>query len=146
MAKYRLETVAAIATALSLLLVLGCGEGVEGETGSVSLGQSDGTNTGECNRIVAGGMETAQICYRSGCELLGEECDGFRADFAQYFANADCATDFLAGEADGLAGNAALHPQTGEIKHIGEVICSAVVQCGLCNPEVPAVCGGPCGF
>ena len=140
MISHRLTNVALVAAAFAALLAFGCGATDE-ETGSVALEQ---TNNGQCNRIIANGMRTAQVCYRSGCELDSEECDTFRADFGEYFGNMDCAIDFLTGESEGLSASAALHPETGAIKHVGEVICNSVVQCGLCPTAPPSVCTADC--
>ncbi len=59
-----------VATALMVTLSFGCGEGVEGETGS----QSAELNNGQCNRIVAGSLGLSQQCNQFGCSL--DECIG----------------------------------------------------------------------
>jgi hypothetical protein len=129
-----------VATALMVTLSFGCGEGIEGETGS----QSAELSKGQCNAIVARALGTAQECFRSGCGVLSQECDEVRGVFGAFFGNEDCFAAFDAGDLNGLPGNASIHPQTGEAKHVGEVICSSVFQCGLCDVAPPTVCTETC--
>lgn len=129
-----------VATTLMVTLSFGCGEGVEGETGS----QSAELSKGQCNAIVARSLGTAQECFRSGCGLSSQECDEVRGVFGAFFGNGDCLTAFNDGDLNGLPGNASIHPRTGEAKHVGEVICSSVLQCGLCPGAPPTVCTETC--
>jgi len=129
-----------VATTLMVTLSFGCGEGFEGETGS----QSAELTKGECNAIVGTALGTAQECFRSGCGVLSQECDEVRGAFGAFFGNEDCFAAFVAGDLNGLPGNASIHPDTGEGKHLGDVICSSVVQCGLCPAAPPTVCVDDC--
>ena len=51
---------------------------------------------------------------------------------------------------EGLTGSAAVQPDGSNnpmaVKHIGEVVCNAVADCGLCVLAAPVVgdCGGFC--
>ena len=129
-----------LVTALMVTLSFGCGEGIEGETGS----QSAELSTGQCNAIVATATRSAQRCFRGQCGA--EECSDVQGAFLDFFMNnPECADFFDAGDANGLPGNASVHPQTGATKHIGEVICNAVLQCGLCPFAQPDVCPESCG-
>ena len=128
-----------VATTLIVTLSFGCGEGIDGETGS----QSAELSKGQCNAIVATNLSAAQRCARGECG--GEECTDVGGAFFEFFVNnQDCADFFGVGDVNGLPGNASIHPQTAEIKHIGEVICDSVVACGLCLGAPPGVCTGPC--
>ena len=133
-----------LVTALAALLCFGCGEGVQDETGSATLGQLEETSPGDCNSTVAVAMQAAQICARSGCSFGSNECADVQAAFLGFFTDPVCAAAFDAGELEGLPGNASLDAE-GQLKHVGDVICSSVVQCGLCGAGPPGVCGGPCG-
>ncbi len=130
---------ALLATAMMVTLSFGCGEGIEGETGS----QSAGLNAGECNAIVATNLQAAQRCARGECG--DAECTDVGGAFFDFFVNnPECAGFFETGDVNGLPGNASIHPQTGEAKHIADVICSAVLQCGLCPGAPPGVCTADC--
>jgi hypothetical protein len=126
--------------ALAITLSFGCGEGIEGETGS----QSAELNTGQCNAIVATDLRSAQRCARGECGA--DECTDVAGAFVEFFIfNPECAGFFATGDVNGLPGNASIHPQTGEAKHIGEVICGSVLACGLCPDAPPDVCTDSCG-
>jgi hypothetical protein len=128
-----------VATTLMVTLSFGCGEGIDGETGSQSAELSEG----QCNAIVATNLSAAQRCARGECGV--EECTDVGGAFFEFFVNnPDCADFFAAGDVNGLPGNASIHPRTGEVKHIGEVICGSVVACGLCQGAPPGVCTGAC--
>ena len=132
---------ALLATAMMVTLSFGCGEGVEGETGS----QSAELSKGQCNAIIARSLGTAQECFRSGCGVTSQECDEVRGVFGAFFGNDDCAAAFAAGDLNGLPGNASVDSDTGEGKHVGGVICSAVVQCDFCAVAVPSgICADQC--
>jgi len=127
------------AAALAITLSFGCGEGIEGETGS----QSAELNSGQCNAIVATDLRSAQRCARGECGV--DECVAVGGAFVEFFIlNPECAGFFETGDVNGLPGNASIHPQTGEAKHIADVICSGVVACGLCPDAPPDVCTTAC--
>jgi hypothetical protein len=128
-----------VATTLMLTLSFGCGEGVEGETGS----QAAELSKGQCNAIVATNLRAAQRCARGECGV--DECTDVGGAFFEFFvSNPECAAFFDTSDVNGLPENASIHPQTGALKHIGEVICGSVVACGLCEGAPPNVCTGPC--
>jgi hypothetical protein len=131
---------ALLVTAMMVTLSFGCGEGIEGDTGS----QSAELTKGECNAIVARALGSAQECFRSGCDAVSDECDDVRGAFGGFFGNEDCLAAFDAGDLNGLPGNASQDPDTLEAKHVGEVICSSVLQCGLCPVAPPTVCTDTC--
>ncbi|MBW1758513.1 MAG: hypothetical protein JRJ80_20415 [Deltaproteobacteria bacterium] len=129
----------ALLTALMVTLAFGCGEGIEGETGS----QSAELNTGQCNAIVATDLSSAQRCARGECGV--DECTDVGGAFLEFFfLNPECAGFFETGDVNGLPGNASIHPQTGEAKHIADVICDSVLACGLCPDAPPDVCTETC--
>jgi hypothetical protein len=128
-----------LATAMMVTLSFGCGEGIEGETGS----QSAELSKGKCNAIIATNLSSAQRCARGQCG--GAECSDVVGAFVDFFFNnPECADFFGDGDLNGLPGNASVHPQTGEGKHIGDVVCGSVVQCGLCPQASAVVCGDAC--
>lgn len=142
MISHRLTNVALVAAAFAALLAFGCGATDE-ETGSVALEQ---TNNGQCNRIIANGLRNAKVCYRSDCSIASDECQQFRDDFGEYFfGDLECDVAFADGDSEGLAASASVHPQTGETKNIGEVICFNVDRCGLCPFAPSNVCPETCG-
>ena len=108
-----------VATALMVTLSFGCGEGVEGETGS----QSAELNNGQCNRIVAGSLGLSQQCNQFGCSL--DECAELVATFDEFFSS--CGDAFFAGELNGLTGSALGTP--GDPGPIQEVLCGANEAC-----------------
>ena len=130
---------ALLGMALALMFSFGCGEGIEGETGS----QSAALNMGECNAIVATALSAAQRCARGYCGPA--ECADVQGAFLDFFViNPECAGFYDTGDVNGLPGNASIHPQTGALKHVGTVICDSVRDCGLC-PAAPAdVCTTTC--
>lgn len=128
-----------LATALMVTLSFGCGEGIEGETGS----QSAELSVGQCNAIVATNLRSAQRCAQGTCGV--EECTNVTGAFVDFFINnPECAGFFATGDINGLPENASIHPRTGEGKHIGDVVCSSIVQCGLCPQASAVVCGDAC--
>ena len=123
-------------TALMFTLSFGCGEGIEGETGS----QSAELSKGQCNAIVARSLGTIQHCNKFGCSSDGPECTEL-VDVLLGFFNPDlnCAEALFAGELNGLGGNALWRrddPTLRDPKHIQEVICGAAEAC---DPECPNV-------
>ena len=130
---------ALFAAALAITLSFGCGEGIEGETGS----QSAELSKGQCNAIVARALRPAQQCYNVGCDEAA--CEEAGQAFFDFFGSPFCAAAFAAGDLNGLPGNASADPDTGEGKHVGGVICSAVVQCDFCAVAVPSgICADQC--
>jgi hypothetical protein len=121
---------------MMVTLSFGCGEGIEGETGS----QSAQLTAGQCNAIVARILGTAQQCNKFGCSVA--ECTELSATFVEFFfANPDCGVAAGAGELNGLPGNAGIQPggpNAGQAKHIGEVICGAIEECGFCEDSQTA--------
>lgn len=126
---------ALLVTAMMVTLSFGCGEGIEGETGS----QSAALSKGQCNAIVARALRPAQQCFNVGCDEAA--CEKAGQAFFDFFGAPFCAEAFANGELNGLSGNASIQPSgpnADDPKHIGEVICSAVVQCGFCPVAVPS--------
>ena len=119
---------ALLATAMMVTLSVGCGEGIEGETGS----QSAELTAGQCNAIVARVLGTAQHCNQFGCSA--DECGELLDAFLEFFIipPAECAVAAGMGELNGLPCNAFTQPG-GDPKHIQEVICGAAEACGLCE-------------
>ena len=133
------KLVSAALTTLMVTLSFGCGADFEGDT----VSQSAELNSGQCNAIVATNLSAAQRCARGECGI--DECEAVGGAFFDFFVNnPECAGFYVTGDVNGLPGNASIHPETGAIKHVGEVICSSVVQCGLCPGAPPGVCVGPC--
>lgn len=132
-------------TALMLTLSFGCGEGIEGDTGS----QSPELKQGECNALVARSMRVAQGCFRSGCEEGSAECAEAGAVLIEFFGNQECAAGAVLDELNGLpSGNPATMPEgssrPGELKHIGVVICTTIRDCGACGDLPEGFCPGVC--
>ncbi|MDH3199483.1 MAG: hypothetical protein OEM15_01185 [Myxococcales bacterium] len=100
---------------------------------SASGAHADNAN-GSCNRIVANAMNASQVCWNFGCD--SDACMDVAMAAGAFFGNDDCAAGFTSGELEGLTNSAALQPEgapnAGEAKHIAEVICNAVAECGLC--------------
>ncbi|MFW2387500.1 MAG: hypothetical protein ACN4G0_04135 [Polyangiales bacterium] len=138
MTRFVSTSLSIVATALMVTLSLGCGEGIGDETGS----QSAELNKGQCNAIVATALSSAQRCARGECGVA--ECTDVGGALGAFFGDENCAGLFATGDANGLPGNASIHPQTGEIKHVGDVICGSIVACGLCPFAPPGACDGPC--
>jgi len=116
--------------------------------GSTPVAQADNA-TGTCNRIVANAMNTAQACWNFGCVPTDLECAEVGAALLGFFGAPGCGEAFANGELEGLPGNAAAQPagapDAGAAKHIQEVVCTSVADCGFCGPAVAlGVCGGFC--
>ena len=126
---------ALLATAMMVTLSFGCGEGIEGETGS----QSAQLNNGQCNRIVARSLGLSQQCGQFGCDE--DQCAELALVFEEF---TPCVPAFFAGQLNGLAGSAAGTP--GDPGPIQEVLCAADFACdptcaglrgvGLCSETV----------
>ena len=116
----------ALVTAMMVTLAFGCGEDIEGETGS----QSAELNNGQCNAIIARSLGLSQQCNQSDCSL--EECAELQATFDEWVPN--CVEDFMAGKLNGLAGSAlGTSVDPGPIQ---EVLCGANAAC---DPECPGL-------
>ena len=131
---------ALLATAMMVTLSFGCGETADSDSGSSGLTaeQSKGNSKGTCNSIVARSLGTAQQCNKFGCEQDGLECAELSDTFVEFFFSpADCGAALGMGELNGLPGNASTQPgrgpNAGGPKHIAEVICGAIEECGFCS-------------
>jgi hypothetical protein len=117
-------------------------------TASASVAQADNA-TGSCNRIVANAMGPAQACWNFGCVPTDSECAEVGAALLGFFTAPGCGEAFTAGTIEGLPGNASVEPDgspnAGEAKHVQDVICISVADCGFCGPAVAfGVCGPYC--
>ena len=130
---------ALLVTAMMVTLSFGCGEGIEGDTGS----QSAQLTNGQCNAIVARSLGTAQQCNKFGCGL--EDCIELQDTFNEFFGSG-CGGPLGLGELNGLPGNASTQPgrgpNAGGPKHIAEVICGAIEECDpTCgNAQAAGIC------
>ena len=124
---------ALLVTAMTVTLSFGCGEGIEGDTGS----QSAQLTNGQCNAIVARSLGLSQQCNQFGCSA--DQCAELAATFNEFFdPDIDCAAALFAGELNGLGGSALRGPD-GKPKHIEEVICGAAEACDPTCPGVQSV-------
>ncbi|KPK13672.1 MAG: hypothetical protein AMJ62_14740 [Myxococcales bacterium SG8_38] len=90
---------------------------------------------GECNRIVARALGSGQACYNFGCLPTDSECIDVGSALLSFFGNLECAEAYANGELDGLGGNAIVQPagpNAGGTKHMQEVICTSIAECGFC--------------
>jgi hypothetical protein len=105
-------------------------------------------NYGVCNSIVANGMRGAQVCENMSCMPGDAACTDVTDAFVDFLMTPGCLAAFAAGELNGLPGNASVQPggpDAGGVKHIQEVICGAVEDCGLCAAALSAgICLLPC--
>jgi len=125
---------ALLVTAMMVTLSFGCGEGIEGDTGS----QSAQITKGQCNAIVARSLGLSQQCNKFGCSL--DECLELQGTFAEFFGF--CSDALIAGELNGLPGNALWRkgdPTLEDPKHIQEVICGAAEACDETCANIQAV-------
>ncbi|NND28116.1 MAG: hypothetical protein HKN97_05980 [Myxococcales bacterium] len=149
MKKFISASSALLATAMMVTLSFGCGEGIEGDTGSAELAQMQ-SNDGTCNSTVARSMGTAQKCFRSGaCEFGTAECEEVLGVLGELLNDEYCGPAILNDELNGLpSGNPTDMPagssRPGELKQIGVVICSAISDCGACPALPPGFCPGIC--
>ena len=128
---------ALLVTAMMVTLSFGCGEGIEGETGS----QAAELSKGQCNAIVARSLGLSQQCSQSACSP--DECVELQATFGEFFnPELNCAELLFAGELNGLGGNALWQgddPSARDPKHIQEVICGAAEACDPTCTNIQAV-------
>ncbi len=90
---------------------------------------------GTCNSIVARDLGAAQVCENSSCVPGDDACMDVTNAFMEFVATPGCLEALADGELNGLPGNASVQPagpNAGGAKHIQEVICGAVEDCGLC--------------
>ena len=105
---------------------------------------------GTCNSIGARALNAAQACWNFECFPEDPECADVGAALLGFFGNPACAEGFANGEIQGITNSAALMPDgsndPGAVKHVGDVICSSVVDCGFCDAAIAfGVClGGFC--
>ena len=120
-----------LVTAMMVTLSFGCGEGIEGDTGS----QSAQLTNGQCNAIVARVIGTGQQCNQFGCEADGPECAELSLAFGEFFGSG-CGGPLGSGDLNGVPGNASTQPagpNAGGPKHMAEVVCGAIEVCGFCS-------------
>jgi len=103
---------------------------------------------GTCNAIVGTVMGTAQYCWNNGCAPGDAECSEATNALLEFFATPGCAEAFANGELNGLPGNASASQKgskAGQPKHVQEVVCGAIDDCGLCPAALAlGVCGQLC--
>jgi len=103
---------------------------------------------GSCNRIVANALNAAQACFNFECGA--QECAEVTAGLFGFFSAPACAEGFTNGELEGLTNSAAIQPDgpnAGAAKHLADVVCTAVADCGLCGVAVSVGlgdCAGHC--
>ena len=103
---------------------------------------------GTCNRIVANALNASQACWNFGCDA--QACAEVGAAAVGFFGSEVCAEGFATGDLEGLTNSAALQPEgapdAGVAKHIAEVVCNAIAECGFCDPENSPLgeCAGFC--
>lgn len=114
----------------------------------VSSALADNTK-GICNSIVASGMRPAQVCENMSCMPGDEVCMDVTNVFIEFVTTPGCLPLFAAGELKGLPGNASIQPggpDVGGVKHVQDLICGAVSDCGLCESALGVgICVVPCG-
>ena len=100
------------------------------------VSDADAKNSnGTCNKIVATALGTAQECTRMSCEPGSAKCMDITNTFIEFVATEGCIAGFQNGELNGLPGNASIQPggpKAGDTKHISDVICGSIEDCGLC--------------
>jgi hypothetical protein len=90
---------------------------------------------GECNRIVATAVGSGQACYNFGCVPTDSECIDVGSALLSFFGDPECAEAYANGELNGLSGNAIIQPagpDAGGAKHMQDVICTSIAECGFC--------------
>ena len=97
------------------------------------------TVEGQCNSIVAKALGAGQACWDSDCEV--DQCNQVGGALLEFFSDPACAEAYANGELDGLPGNAIIQPAgpdaTGA-KHLQDVICGSIVNCGFCAGALAA--------
>ena len=100
----------------------------------VSSARADNAK-GTCNAIVATALGSAQHCMSFGCWPGDAECSEVTNALLEFFATPGCAEAYANGEVNGLPGNAIIQPAGPNAlgaKHMQDVICDSIVDCGLC--------------
>ena len=89
---------------------------------------------GICNSIVASGLRGAQACENMSCMPGDDVCIDVTNVFIEFVTTPGCVEAFANGELNGLPGNASVQPAgpNDAPKHIQDVVCGAVDDCGLC--------------
>lgn len=96
---------------------------------------------GQCNSIVATAVGAGQACYNFGCVPGDAECIDVGSALLEFFGSPECAEAYANGELDGLAGNAIIQPggpNAGATKHMQDVICTSIADCGYCAAALAA--------
>jgi hypothetical protein len=105
-------------------------------------------SAGVCNSIVASGMRGAQTCENMSCAPGDDACMDVTNVFIEFVTTDGCVDLFANGELKGLPGNASIQPNgpnAGGAKHVQELICGAVRDCGLCPSALLfGICVLPC--
>ncbi|MDH4281778.1 MAG: hypothetical protein OEV36_03930 [Myxococcales bacterium] len=103
---------------------------------SVFVSDADADNVnGTCNAIVATDLGAAQACENMSCVPGDPVCMAVTNALIEFVSTPGCVEAFANGELNGLPGNASVQPggpNAGALKHIQDVICGAVEDCGLC--------------
>ena len=93
-------------------------------------------------------LGAAQSCWNFGCLPEDLECAEVGAAFLGFFGDPACFEAFANGELNGLPENASIQPNgpnAGQGKHMGDVICTSVAQCGFCGAAASVgVCRAQC--
>jgi hypothetical protein len=111
----------------------------------VSEADADDT-AGTCNAIIATELGAGQVCENMSCMPGDAVCMDITNAFIEFVTTPGCLEAFYNGELNGLPGNASNQPggpDAGDVKHIQDVICGAVEDCGLCPAALSL---GLCGF
>ena len=104
--------------------------------------------TGVCNAIVATDLGAAQMCQRLSCIPGDAQCMDVTNAFIEFATTPGCLQAFANGELKGVAGPASIQPDgpdAGAQKHVADVICEALEDCGLCpSALMVGLCGATC--
>ena len=142
MTTYQISTRFALLAAAAATCV-GCGEAGGDDTTFVEL-EVHAAPPASCNSITAHNKRNALECYRYSCEAGDEVCKALTENFMKFRRCAMETQGPPPHEFNGLPGGNAWVSDEGELKHIGEVFCTALCSCGLATP-VASVCE-PYGF
>jgi hypothetical protein len=127
---------------LSILVVV-----IAATTALISEADADNTG-GVCNAIVATDLGAAQACENMSCMPGDDVCVDITNALIEFVTTPGCLGAFQNGELNGLPGNASTQPagpNAGDTKHIQDVVCGAVEDCGLCpSALVVGICGAAC--
>jgi hypothetical protein len=113
----------------------------------VSEADADDT-AGTCNAIVATALGSAQTCENMSCMPGDAACMDITNGLFEFVTTPGCLVAFQNGELNGLPGNASNQPggpDAGTFKHIADVVCGAIEDCGLCPAALMfGICGSLC--